>query len=103
MSFLSAKRLGNRLGYTAKETNAKLAEVGYLEGEPGNYTITDKGKEKGKMVYDGNGYGGFCAKSWGYAVWDESVAYDIGDPDAYKKRIEDLRKSVGIYEPFDFD
>lgn len=41
---LSAKRLGERCGFTAEEMNILLKEEGFLSGEPGNYYPTEKGK-----------------------------------------------------------
>ncbi|WP_024858074.1 hypothetical protein [Ruminococcus albus] len=102
MAYKSARKIGEMIGLSSQKTNVKLKELGYLDGEPGNYNLTTKGEQVGKMVYDDNGYGGKCARGWGYAVWDESVAYEIGDPDGYNRKLEEICKEIGLEEPFDF-
>ena len=45
----SARLLGQRFGLNAQEMNMALKQLGYLDGQPGNYIPT----EKGKMFYSG--------------------------------------------------
>lgn len=45
---LSAAKLGKLIGMTAEEFNTLLQDQGFLEGTPGNYSLTDKGKEYGE-------------------------------------------------------
>ena len=40
----SARILGQEFGLTAQEMNFVLKEEGYLEGEPGNYTVAEIGR-----------------------------------------------------------
>lgn len=74
---LSAKRLGERCGFTAEEMNILLKEEGFLSGEPGNYYPTEKGKlfvvEKG----DDNGYGGYAFRGWNWFEWDERILEEL--------------------------
>lgn len=85
---LSAKRLGEKIGLTSQEMNVLLKEEGYQNGEPGNYSTTDKGKpyvsEKG---WD-NGYGGYAFRGYNYNEWDESILDDI---DTSPERLSQIR------------
>ncbi len=40
--------------------NALLHEYGYLEGSPGDYSLTEKGKEYGSEQYQHRGNGGYA-------------------------------------------
>lgn len=40
----SARYLGRDVGLNAEEVNVWLKEEGYLEGEPGDYRVTEKGR-----------------------------------------------------------
>ena len=39
----SARIMGQDYGLTAQEMNFVLKEKGYLDGEPGSYSVTEKG------------------------------------------------------------
>lgn len=41
----STAGLGRELGLNSQETNILLRDEGYLEGEPGDWRLTDKGRE----------------------------------------------------------
>ena len=87
----SARRLGQMVGLDSKEVNQKLAELGYLEGQPGNWSMTEEGREHGEERFYDNGYGGYAARGWSYPVWDEDVARKLGDPDAHLKEVNHNR------------
>lgn len=70
---LSAKRLGEYLGLTSEQTNVLLKERGFLDGEPGNYYPTEKGKQLCIERGDDNGYGGYAFRGWNWIEWDESM------------------------------
>lgn len=74
---LSAKRLGREYGLTAEEMNVLLKEEGFLDGSPGNYSLTEKGERYASERYDGNGYGGYAARSWQWLEWDESIMEEL--------------------------
>lgn len=76
---LSARRLGERIGLSAREMNRRLAAHGYLEGAPGHYLITEKGEQRGEVHAFDNGYGGFAYRQWDYVVWDEDLADELRD------------------------
>lgn len=65
MKRLSANQIGKMIGLSAREVNFRLAELGYLAGEPGNWKLTAEGSKHGGPVYRDNGYGGYAARAWG--------------------------------------
>lgn len=69
----SAKQLGRIMGLSASEVMRRLANIGFLEGRPGDWSITPEGEEYGEERLCDNGYGGYAARSWSYFVWDEDV------------------------------
>ena len=48
-NYLSARLLGLRLGLRSQEVNLELAELGFISGQPGAWTITEKGRNYGHM------------------------------------------------------
>ncbi len=75
----SARQLGEIIGKTANEVNRLLKDEGFLEGEPGNYELTEKGKQYGEERYKDNGYGGYAERHWDFIMWDEEIIYEISD------------------------
>ena len=57
---LSAKRLGEKIGLTAEETNTLLKEAGYQSGQAGEYVVTETGKKFVEEKSWDNGCGGWC-------------------------------------------
>ena len=86
---LSATRLGREYGLTNQEMNVLLKEEGFLDGEPGNYHPTEKGKRFIIEKYDDNGYGGYAARSWEWYEWDESIIDELHVTDEIKKEIRE--------------
>lgn len=81
---LSARLLGHRLGLTAMEVNLLLRDGGILDGEPGAYGLTDKGRE-----YAGERYVETGPRS-GYDL----TTYDpriIDDLDTSRNRLQQVR------------
>lgn len=93
---LSAKRLGNLVGMTSREVNLKLHELGYLDGEPGNWRRTAKGMAYSIEKAQENGYGGYAAHGWGWFEWAKSLAYEIGDPDKHLVEVNRNRLLAGL-------
>ena len=85
----SAKLLGQRLGLSSQETNHMLKEEGFLEGKPGNYNLTEKGKEFGEYSAHDNGYGGYAHRSWAFPVWDTDKV--LSAIDTSPEKIEEYR------------
>ncbi len=61
----SASRIAKRIDRNPKHVNSILKRMGYIEGSPGNYRLTEKGKEHG--VSEGRSY----------FLWDEYVVNSI--------------------------
>lgn len=73
---MSARILGKEFNLTAEEMNRVLAKLGFLKGEPGDYSITEKGA---KYIVEkvNSSYG----KAWLERSIDESIkgALNISD------------------------
>ncbi len=41
-------------------------------------------------------YGGYAARGWSYFMWDEDVAYMIGDSDGHLKRVNYNSELAGL-------
>ena len=91
----SARVLGKGFGLTANEMNFVLKEEGYLDGEPGNYTVTEKGKKYAVEQDYHRGTGGYAQYNahWTTRVWDDEIAdeFDITDD-----RKEEIRQAIHI-------
>lgn len=88
---LSARRLGDMIGKSAQWVNKRLCELGYLEGTPGNWTVTEKGKAVSRMNAYDNGIRGYYHIGNPYAEWDRNIIYELGDPDECQAKIERIR------------
>ncbi|MCQ4623948.1 hypothetical protein [Corynebacterium sp. CCUG 70398] len=73
----SAQRIGRQIGKTAMEVNKILAELGFQEGSPGAWQVTEKGESHQQVNDHHNGYGGFAARSWAVTLWDDFVAETV--------------------------
>ena len=91
MEKLSAAKLGAMLGLSAQEMNVLLKEEGFIKGEPGNYSPTDKGKEYSDELSDDNGYGGYCARWWSWLVWPQTILDEIDTSD---ERLSQIREKT---------
>ena len=89
MKKLSATELGALLGLTAQEMNVLLKEEGFIKGDPGNYSPTDKGKEYSDELSDDNGYGGYCARWWSWLVWPKSILDEMDNSDERLSKIRE--------------
>lgn len=84
----STAALGRDLGLNSQEMNILLRDKGYLEGEPGDWKLTDKGREHAKQQHwdvPSSGHAGYVTTRW-----DDSVREDIGEvsPEC-KRQIDD--------------
>ncbi len=86
---LSARRLGKLFYLDDQEMNLLLKEEGFLDGEPGNYTPTEKGKKFISKNSGWNGYGGFASRSWEWNEWDESIIDELNITAERKKEIRE--------------
>jgi len=91
----SATKLGDEYGLTAQEMNFVLKEEGYLDGEPGDYSVTEKGKKYAEEQYFHRGTGGYERYNayWSTRTWDESITDELDITDERKKAI---RQAISI-------
>lgn len=89
MGRMSARMIGRELGcMTAQEVNMLLCEEGYLEGEPGDYTVTEKGAPYAEERDYHRGTGGYATynRYWTTRSWDDSILDAIGDVSPERRR-----------------
>ena len=87
---LSAKRLGEKIGLTSEQTNILLQEAGFQNGQPGDYSVTEKGKKYVEEKSWDNGYGGYAARGYSYNEWDESILDELNTNPENLEYIRDL-------------
>ena len=73
----SARRIGEAIGLSSQQVNKMLFELGYLAGEPGNWSLTPKGEKEAVLNGDDNGYGGYAHQSWSWFEWKESIINEL--------------------------
>lgn len=75
----SARVLGSEFGLTAQEMNYLLKEQGFLDGEPGEYWPTEKGKRYAYEQHEHRGPGGYSRynRDWTVRTWDESIVDEL--------------------------
>lgn len=86
---LSAKRLGEKIGLTAEQTNTLLKDAGFQTGEPGNYIVSEAGKKFVENKSWWNGYGGYASRGYDYNEWDEGIIKKLN---ITSKNLERIRK-----------
>lgn len=69
----SATALGREVGLSSREFNVALKLAGLLDGQPGDWHLTELGQRLGKINDFDNGYGGFAHRQWDTTTWSESV------------------------------
>ncbi len=74
----------------------ELTELGYLTGGPNAWNLTEEGRKHGEERFKETGKGRACVKGYHYLVWDEELAYDLGDPDAWQEFVNSNRKAAGL-------
>lgn len=79
----SARILGKDYGLTAQEMNQLLKDQGFLDGNPGEYFVTEKGAPFAKEIDFHRGSGGYAQynRYWTERTWDESIK-DVLDTSA---------------------
>lgn len=97
---MSTAGLGRELGLNSQETNILLRDEGYQKGEPGDWTLTEKGCEHATQQH----WGVSSSMHAGYLTtrWDDEVLEDIGtvsperkqqiDDEISARRAEQLRQ-----------
>lgn len=87
----SARIMGQDYGLTAQEMNFVLKEEGYLDGEPGSYSVTEKGSSYAVEEDHHRGTGGYSwyNRYWTTRTWDDSIQDEIEITDERKKEIRE--------------
>lgn len=72
---VSASILGRDYGLTGEQMNRVLVKLGFLTGEPGAYTITEKAKDYVIENYHHRGTGGYSQYNayWTTRTFDDSI------------------------------
>lgn len=89
----SARILGQEYGLTAQEMNFLLKEEGFLEGKPGAYGVTEKGRAYAEEQDHHSGPGG-CSwynRDWATRTWDDGITAEL---DITQDRKRELRKAM---------
>ena len=91
----SARILGQEYGLTAQEMNFILKEEGYLDGEPGSYTVTEKGEKYATEEDHHRGTGGYARynRYWTTRTWNEEITDELDITDDRKK---ELRQAISV-------
>lgn len=91
----SARMLGQNYGLTAQEMNFFLKEEGFLDGVPGNYTVTEKGEEFAEEQGQSGGTGGFSSYTplWTIRTWDDGITDEF---DITEDRKKEIRQAISI-------
>ena len=86
----SARILGQEFGLTAQEMNFVLKEEGFLVGEPGNYTVTEKGEKYSEEQDYHRGNGGYAHynRYWTTRTWDDGITDELDITEDRKKEIK---------------
>lgn len=76
---MSAKQLGDIIGKTAAEVNRILKDKGFVQGDPGEYKLTEEGQQYGEYRDKDNGHGGRAHRSWYFIMWAGEILEKISD------------------------
>ena len=82
---------------SGREVNALLREHGYLDGVPGNYSVTDKGRPYAYETdeFRGNPRSLAYSTSWSTRSWDEEIV------DELKREMAESSTTAGAASPLD--
>lgn len=80
----STAGLGRELGLNSQETNILLRDAGYLEGEPGDWRLTKKGREHAEQEH----WDVSSPMHAGYITtrWDDSVLEELGEVSSERRQ-----------------
>lgn len=87
--------MGEDYDLTAYEMNILLKEEGFLEGEPGLYTVTEKGKPFAEEQDHHRGTGGYSHynRSWETRTWSPSITDELDVTDERRQQIREAARS----------
>ena len=83
----SARILGKENCLTSQEMNYILKKEGFLSGNTGEYSVTDKGEPFAEEKDFHRGTGGYdhYNRYWSNRTWDESIENELNITDDMKK------------------
>ena len=89
----SARALGQEYGLTSQEMNYVLKKEGYLSGDAGDYSITEKGAQYAEETDFHRGTGGYAHynRYWTTRKWDEILKEILNITEEMK---EEAREAV---------
>lgn len=89
----SATQLGKPYNLTGEEMNYILKEQGFQDGDPRDYTPTEKGRAYVERKEHHRGTGGYAHynRSWLTTKWDESISDEL---DMSEEKIKEARAAV---------
>ncbi len=92
----SARILGQDYGLTAVEMNFLLKEEGFLDGEPGAYRRTEKGKRYADGQDHHRGPGGYSwyNRDWKTRTWDPAITDELDISDERKRQIQEAARAA---------
>ena len=109
----SARLLGQTLGLSAQEINFILKEEGFLAGEPGKYSVTEKGAKYAIEKDFQRGTGGYdhYNRHWNTRSWDDGIISELDITDDKKKAIREaitvakrkINEANGVEKAIDLD
>ena len=73
-----------------------LKKLGFLEGEAGNYSLTELGKKYAEIRTWDNGYGGYAARGYEYYTWDKKIISKLDTTSEHLEKIRNLTKQLRI-------
>ena len=96
----SARIIGLGLGLTAVETNQLLKEEGFLDGGPGMYTVTEKGRPFADEQHHSRGTGGYARfnPQWEQRTWDPSITDAIDLTAERKQQVREAARAVRLQQ-----
>ncbi|MEU8045677.1 hypothetical protein AB0B71_16235 [Micromonospora echinofusca] len=88
----SATVLGQLYGVTGQVMNVILKELGYLEGDPGAYRITEKGAKYAfeRDHHRGTGGYGWYNRDWTTRTWGDGIVDELHVTDDLKNKAQEV-------------
>lgn len=95
--FLSATQIGKLFGLNGQEMNMALKNLDYLDGEPGDYILTEKGLIFGREsdFHRGTGGSSWYNRYWTQRSYDESIIEQLREemtPEVIRAAVEQVKE-----------
>jgi hypothetical protein len=88
--------MGKDYGLTAVEMNFLLKEEGFLDGRPGMYTLTEKGKQYADEQHHRRGTGGYAwyNREFDTTTWDPSITDEFDITNERKQQLQEAARAA---------